>query len=319
MAVYIAQASCDERGKYVGGQAGNQSGTELNTRAWYPYRWKWVIRFADPAQALKCAREAAKAVANMLIGYDQGQRNTILALAEAAGWDMSKIAKACECDCTSLAAVCAIAAGASKSVLYEGGNLAYTGNMVERMQRAAKVQVFTSSGYTNSAAKLQAGDILVSNSHCVIVTSGNAPAASLPAPAVSGDVEELAKAVIAGRYGSGDARKAALGERYAEVQARVNELLSGTANAAGTSTGEPRIIAGTYKVIASSLNVREKPDKDSKAVASYSKGGVIYGVSADTDEADGYLWAHYTAKSGKVRYVAVGTLDGSEKYLAKAA
>lgn len=37
--------------------------------------------------------------------------------------------------------------------------------------------------------------------------------------------EELAQEVIAGVYGNGDARIAALGDRYAEVQAKVNELL----------------------------------------------------------------------------------------------
>ena len=312
MAVYVAQASCDERGRYTGGQAGNQSGTELNTRAWYPYGWKIVIRFNDAAKAAKCAEAAAKAVANMAIGYDQGQRNTIFNLAEAAGWDLAKITTNCECDCTSLAAVCAIAAGASKTVMYEGGNLAYTGNMAERMKRAANVSVFTSSAYTGSSAKLQAGDILVSGSHCVIVTSGAAQ------PSAGGDIEALAKAVIAGRYGSGEQRKAALGDKYVAVQRRVNEMLAGTANAAGTSTGKPRIVAGTYKVICDELNVRERPTTDSAKVAAYSMGGTIYGVSADTDEADGYLWAHYTARSGKVRYVAVGSLDGAEKFLAKA-
>lgn len=38
-------------------------------------------------------------------------------------------------------------------------------------------------------------------------------------------VEELAKEVIAGKYGNGDARKKDLGSRYDEVQARVNEIL----------------------------------------------------------------------------------------------
>lgn len=38
-------------------------------------------------------------------------------------------------------------------------------------------------------------------------------------------VEELAKEVIAGKYGNGDARKKALGSRYDEVQARVNKIL----------------------------------------------------------------------------------------------
>lgn len=40
------------------------------------------------------------------------------------------------------------------------------------------------------------------------------------------DVDDLARRVIAGEFGNGTARKAALGDRYAEVQARVNEILS---------------------------------------------------------------------------------------------
>lgn len=47
------------------------------------------------------------------------------------------------------------------------------------------------------------------------------------------DIEALARAVIRGDYGNGDARRAALGERYAEVQARVNEILG-----AGGSSSE---------------------------------------------------------------------------------
>lgn len=38
-------------------------------------------------------------------------------------------------------------------------------------------------------------------------------------------VDELAQEVIAGKYGNGDDRKQALGSRYKEVQARVNEIL----------------------------------------------------------------------------------------------
>lgn len=38
--------------------------------------------------------------------------------------------------------------------------------------------------------------------------------------------EELAREVIEGKYGNGDDRKNALGDRYAEVQARVNEILA---------------------------------------------------------------------------------------------
>ena len=44
---------------------------------------------------------------------------------------------------------------------------------------------------------------------------------------VEGDTAELARRVINGEFGNGDARKAALGDRYAEVQAEVNRILSG--------------------------------------------------------------------------------------------
>lgn len=46
-------------------------------------------------------------------------------------------------------------------------------------------------------------------------------------PKAEKTIDELAREVIAGKYGNGDARKKALGNRYAEVQARVNEMLTG--------------------------------------------------------------------------------------------
>ena len=318
VATYIAQASCDERGQYVGGQAGNQSGTELNTRALWNNSWIYLIVWNDPSAANACATAVSRAVANMNIGYDQGERNTILPPAEAAGYDLSKISKPCECDCSSLASVCGIAAGAAKAIMYEGGNLGYTGNLASRLKATGLVTVYQGLSYSEICATAQVGSILVSSGHAVIVVSGAAASGSgSTATVVGGSIEELAKAVIAGRYGTGEARKAALGDKYAAVQARVNEILTGTPNAPGTSTGSARIIAGTYRVIASSLNVRSKPSISGASVASYEYGQLIYSVAADIVEADGYTWAHYTAYSGATRYVAIGTSDGSEKYLAK--
>lgn len=40
-------------------------------------------------------------------------------------------------------------------------------------------------------------------------------------------IDELARRVINGEYGTGEARKRALGSKYAEVQARVNQILKG--------------------------------------------------------------------------------------------
>lgn len=60
---------------------------------------------------------------------------------------------------------------------------------------------------------------------------GGAAPAPVSGGSVSGDVDALARAVIAGQYGNGPARRAALGARYNEVQARVNQILSGGGSA----------------------------------------------------------------------------------------
>lgn len=97
----------------------------------------------------------------------------------------------------------------------------------------------------------------------------------------------------------------------------MNELLRGTPNAAGTSTGKACIIASTYKVVASKLYVRSTPSRKLEPVASYSYGERINSIAADMVETEGYTWAHYTAFSDATRYVAIGTVDGSEKYPVK--
>lgn len=63
--------------------------------------------------------------------------------------------------------------------------------------------------------------------------------------APSGDVSELAARVIAGEFGNGDARVAALGSRYDVVQAKVNRILSG-----GSSSGSYDVDALARRVIA---------------------------------------------------------------------
>lgn len=266
--------------------------------------------------AAKCGRAMAAAVATMNIGYDQGERNSILPLARACRWDLSAIAQVCECDCSSLGGVCGIVAGAPENAIYVGGNLCYTGNIAQRFETTGLVSVYSTDDFVKSTVKWQVGDILVSDSHAVVVVSGAVPSGG-NAVAIGGDVDVLARAVIAGRYGVGDARRAALGDKYAAVQARVNELLSGTANAAGTSTGVARVVAGTYKVVCDSLNIRNAPSLRGSVVAGYSRGERIYSIAADTVTADGYVWAHYIAYSGATRYVAIGTADGNEKYLVK--
>lgn len=57
------------------------------------------------------------------------------------------------------------------------------------------------------------------------VSQGTAQPTPQPAPQVTKSIVDLANEVIAGKYGTGEARKKALGSLYNEVQAKVNELL----------------------------------------------------------------------------------------------
>lgn len=85
--------------------------------------------------------------------------------------------------------------------------------------------------------------------------AGDETAAAVP----SGNVGELARRVIAGEFGNGEARRAALGSRYAEVQAEVNRLLGcgssgsgggardgGSAGAVDVDGLARRVIAGEF-------------------------------------------------------------------------
>lgn len=62
--------------------------------------------------------------------------------------------------------------------------------------------------------------------------------------APSGDASELAARVIAGDFGNGDARRAALGDRYDEVQAEVNRILG--YGAVDVDALARRVIAGEF-------------------------------------------------------------------------
>ena len=76
-----------------------------------------------------------------------------------------------------------------------------------------------------------------------VVSGGTTPAAP------GGTVVELARRVIAGEFGNGDARRAALGSRYSEVQAEVNRILAGGSSSAPAQPAAPDIEALAQAVI----------------------------------------------------------------------
>lgn len=220
--VTIAHASIDERGKITGGSAGDQTGKEVCTRTWYNKPWGYVLRFKDRLKATAVAYAMKQAAANPRIGYDQGQRNTLLAYARNVGYDPGKVTALCETDCSALVAVACMYAGVKESVLFRNGNSATTRTLRSWLNSTGLIDVFSDKSYTTSDKKLQVGDILLSEGHHVAVV--------VEAATSMEDMTAIAKEVLAGAWGNGADRKARLttaGYDYATVQAEVNKLLKG--------------------------------------------------------------------------------------------
>lgn len=170
MSVIIGHASIDENRKTRNGNAGDQTGKEVCTRNWYANNWSYVLRCNNARSSEAMALSCEKACANNHIGYDQSQRNALRKQAQLVGYDLSKITTNCECDCSSLMAVCAECAGIS--IPYSGTNAPTTRTMKSAFVKTGLFQVLTGSNYTNSSDYLQRGDILVKEgSHTVMVLS----------------------------------------------------------------------------------------------------------------------------------------------------
>lgn len=180
MAIKIGHASIDEYGKTVGGEAGDQTKKEVCIRTYYKASWDAVLRPKSAEVAEKSAKFVEEACVNDKVGYDQGQRNTLYAQAVPVSYDASAIKVKCECDCSSLVHVAAMAGGAK---LTYGNNGFTTRTMIDRLVASGDYEKLTDSKFLTSDKHLKRGDILVNvGSHTVMVLEdGSGVASAKPA------------------------------------------------------------------------------------------------------------------------------------------
>ncbi len=161
--VKIGHASLDENKKTKNGSAGDQTGKEVVIRDWYNKNWTAVFRAKDLKVAEKIAKTMEQACLNNNIGYDQNQRTTLYEHVKNLNWDITKVKEKCECDCSSLVAVCVNAAGikVSKDM--------YTGNQKAVLAATGKFNVLTEIKYLAKPGHLKRGDILLASGHTAVV------------------------------------------------------------------------------------------------------------------------------------------------------
>ena len=165
MVLKIGHATADEFNASRGGRAGDQTKEEILIQTWY-YRkqgWTAVFRAKNKQTAEIIASTMEQACMNNNIGYDQGQRTTLFEQAKKLNWNISKIATPCECDCSSLVAVCVNAAGITVD-----RNM-YTGNQKELLMNTGCFDMLTNKKYLTTPDYLNRGDILLGPGHTAVV------------------------------------------------------------------------------------------------------------------------------------------------------
>lgn len=177
MSVLIGHASIDENGNAARGKGGDQTKKEVCTRNWYKKSWDVVLRPIDSVMAEKMAVACEAACANDKIGYDQGQRNTLHTEALKVGYDLSKITTNCECDCSSLMCICAIAGGAPADKLFIDGNMGTTRTIRGYFRSTGMFQILTDIKYLATSDYLKRGDVIINEGSHTVMALTNGPKA----------------------------------------------------------------------------------------------------------------------------------------------
>ena len=162
---FIANSGSDERKKYTGGEAGDQTGHEWELKKWYSRPWTVVLRYPDYAVALKIAELGITAALNNKIGYDQKERGTYWKQLKKVNYDPSKITVPCEEDCTAGVSSNVRAAGYIFDIkALQDIPLCTSRNMRSQFTKAGFVAL-TDKKYLTGYSYLLPGDILLCEDH----------------------------------------------------------------------------------------------------------------------------------------------------------
>ena len=171
MAVYVGSARIDENGKAYGGKAGDQTGKEVSKQKYYVHSKGWrVFRAKDATVAAKIAQFIEDVCANPLVGYDQWNRHTLYNAIKDMSFDLSKLNKKVETDCSALVRTALALCGIHVPEDFR------TGNMPQYLLATGEFAELKGSKYTGQSTYLGKGDVLVTKTsgHTVVVLDDGA-------------------------------------------------------------------------------------------------------------------------------------------------
>lgn len=111
MTTIVSNSGHDERGKWSGGAAGDQSGTEWYLCPWFDFGQRYVLRHPAKEARELLATLAREAAGNDRIGYDQDDRLSFYRALARSDWRPSRIREDVESDCSAGVTALVIATG----------------------------------------------------------------------------------------------------------------------------------------------------------------------------------------------------------------
>ena len=158
----IGHASISEKST-INGTKGDGTGREVCIREFYSKPWDFAAIHPNATVREKHAKAIEAACKNDNIGYGQSDRNTLNTLAKAVGYDLSRVGK-CNCDCSSLQNVAAVASGSGATY----GSNGWTTSTMKSALKALGYKIVTDTTMLASAAYCVRGAIYVkASSHTV--------------------------------------------------------------------------------------------------------------------------------------------------------
>lgn len=302
MAVRFASARIGENGKAIGGKPGDQTGREVEMQDWYLPGKQWYhLRCVNNDLALIISDAMVKMCNSSLVGYNQNERNTLYNELKKVSWDITKLAKKVNTDCSALVRVA----------------LAIAGILVKDFITSGEVSVLLSTGlfvkssadkFCKSSKYLRRGDILVTRTkgHTGVIVS-DGPSAWEEGGGTAGDGQNPYKKPASGSI----QKEGSKGESVFWLQFELND------------SGAALVLDGDFgpatKAAVKAFQIRYKLEVDGKvgnetraAMVKYSGGATDEPTPAPADEGEGWVidvseydgdidWVKLLAHTGKNR------------------